>query len=103
QRQRVSEDDTSGPQGDYLDVPGAAAQPGAAPMTGNGGTTVTPYIITFRSFSSEISQVLANFAASPNGFIVKTINVQPASATPMNAMNGGMPGRMPEESIHPMQ
>ena len=41
---------------------------------------MTPYTVTFRAFSPEIAQVLAGFASSPHGFIVKSINVQPAGA-----------------------
>jgi hypothetical protein len=85
QRLRVSTDDATGPQGDYFD---------GQPTTGD-GMVITPYIITFRSFSSEIAQVLANFAHSPNGFVVKTLHVQPASAAPITAPptgGGGMAG-----------
>ncbi|MGH7975935.1 MAG: hypothetical protein ACREC8_04670, partial [Limisphaerales bacterium] len=53
----------------------------------------TPYAITFRCFSQDLAKVLSNFASSPNGFIVKGVNVQPAassaaSASPENAPAG---------------
>ncbi|HEU6449644.1 MAG TPA: Amuc_1100 family pilus-like protein [Verrucomicrobiae bacterium] len=103
QRQRVSDDDLNGPQGDYIIDNSGNATPGAAAVAG-GATTVTPYVVTFRSFSSEISEVLADFAASPHGFVIKNINVQPASAAPMGAMNPGIPGRgLGEEPERPMQ
>jgi hypothetical protein len=70
QRIRVSDDDTAGPQSDYInDVP-----------ANNNLATITPYVVTFRGFSGELASVLGGFAASPHGFIVKGINVQPAGA-----------------------
>ena len=68
QRVRVSPDDASGPQTDYL-----ADQPVTTEMA-----VMVPYQVTFRGFSAEIARVLEGFAASPHGFIVKTISVQPA-------------------------
>ncbi len=70
QRVRVSDDDVSGPQADYLDDHSVT----------NNLAVLTPYQITFRSFSPEIGEVLAGFASSPHGFIVKGINVQLAGA-----------------------
>jgi hypothetical protein len=61
QRVRVSDDDASGPQADYFDDHSVT----------NNLAVLTPYQITFRSFSPEIAQVLAGFASSPHGFIVK--------------------------------
>jgi hypothetical protein len=71
QRRRVSDDDTSGPAADYLDD---------TPVTSE-LAVLTPYQVTFRGFSQETAQVLAAFAASPHGFIVKTITIQPAGAS----------------------
>jgi hypothetical protein len=68
QRVRVSEDDAGGPQADYFDERSVT----------NNLAVLTPYQITFRSFSPEIGQVLAGFASSPHGFIVKSISVQAA-------------------------
>jgi hypothetical protein len=68
QRVRVSDDDANGPQADYFDGHSVT----------NNLAVLTPYQITFRSFSPEIAQVLAGFTSSPHGFIVKSINVQPA-------------------------
>jgi len=70
QRSRVSDDDLTGPQTDYL----------ADIAVTNELAVMTPYTVTFRAFSPEIGQVLAGFASSPHGFIVKSINVQPAGA-----------------------
>jgi hypothetical protein len=70
QRVRVSDDDASGPQADYLDDHSAT----------NNLAVLTPYQITFRSFGPEIGAVLAGFASSSHGFIVKGINVQLAGA-----------------------
>ena len=70
QRVRVSDDDANGPQADYFDDHSVT----------NNLAVLTPYQITFRSFSPEVGEVLAGFALSPHGFIVKSINVQPAGA-----------------------
>jgi hypothetical protein len=83
QRARVSDDDTAGPQADYLeDI-----------STTNNLAVLTPYQITFRSFSPEIGVVLAGFAASTHGFIVKGINVQPAGGA--GTMSPGPTGPAP--------
>lgn len=51
---------------------------------------LTPYQITFRCFSAELAQVLANFATSPYGFFVESINVEPiANLAEENAFGGG--------------
>ena len=71
QRFRVSPDDTGGPLTDYLDD---------QPVTNDLGI-LAPYQATFRAFSPEIARALEGFASSPHGFIVKTINVQPAAST----------------------
>lgn len=39
---------------------------------------ISPYEISVRCFSSEIAGVLAGFASSPHGLIVRAINVEPA-------------------------
>ena len=83
QRVRVSDDDANGPQADYFDNHSVT----------NNLAVLTPYQITFRSFSPEIAQVLAGFASSPHGFIVKSINVQLAGATA--AMSPETAGPMP--------
>jgi hypothetical protein len=70
QRTRVSEDDMNGPQSDYFEEYSVT----------NNLAILTPYQVTFRSFTPEIAHVLAGFAASPHGFVVKSINVQPAGA-----------------------
>src|SRR5208283_633796 len=61
----------------------------------------TPYQVAFRSFSPEVGEVLARLASSPNGFVVKSINVQLAGAYTAgspemgNPMAPNMPGMMP--------
>lgn len=70
QRLRVSADD-SGANAlatDYLDD---------QPLTTEQGV-LTPYQVTFRGFSPEIARVLGGFAASPHGFVVKAMSVQPS-------------------------
>ena len=72
-RERVSEDDARGPQTDYLPDKSVT----------NELAVMAPYEVTFLCFSSELASVLAGFASSPYGLIVKTINVDvaPADAT----------------------
>jgi hypothetical protein len=84
QRTRASADDAGGSQADYTDD-----QPAA-----NNLAVITPYTVVFRAFSPEIAQVLAGFASSPNCFIVKSINVQPAGDASVGTPTMGMePGR----------
>src|ERR1035437_259977 len=73
QRVRVSDDDTAGLQSDYIDQ---------HPTT-NELAILTPYRITFRSFTPELARVISGFAKSPNTFIIKSITVQPESAAPV--------------------
>src|SRR5215471_3950261 len=71
-RERVSKDDSSGPLTDYVDQKSVTNQLGV----------LTPYEITFRCFTPELALVLSGFASSPNAMIIKTINIEPAPATP---------------------
>jgi len=51
--------------------------------TTNELAVLSPYEITIRCFSSELAAVVAGFASSPYGLIVKTLNVEPGvTATP---------------------
>jgi hypothetical protein len=81
QRVRISEDDASGPQSDYFDGHSVT----------NNLAVLTPYQITFRSFSPEVGEVLAGFASSPHGFIVKSINVQLAGAVAATSPDAAAP------------
>jgi hypothetical protein len=86
QRLRVSADDALGSATESLDD---------QPLTTDLGV-LTPYQVTFRGFSPEIAHVLAGFAASPHGFIVKNIIVGPAGSTGANPADlGGYPGYPP--------
>jgi hypothetical protein len=100
QRVRVSDDDTAGPQADYVN---------GSPAT-NDLAIVTPYVVTFRSFSGELASVLAGFASSPHGFMVKGINVLPtemaapdtAPASPVTmaaTRRGGLPTVLDEKLL----
>jgi hypothetical protein len=91
QRVRVSEDDSNGPQADYLNDQSIT----------NNLTVLTPYEITFRSFSPEIGVVLAGFASSPHGFIVKGINVQLAGAGAEMSPNPRAPAPLPGAPLAP--
>jgi len=66
-RSRVSDDDSKGPQSDYLEL---------SPVT-NDLAVLVPYEVTFYGFSAEIAAVLSGFANEPHGFIVTTLNVEP--------------------------
>ena len=79
QRVRVSDDDTSGLQSDYIEQ---------RPVT-NELAIITPYVVTFRTFTPELAKVISGFAASANPFVVKSLTVQPASAV---AAPGGPEG-----------
>jgi hypothetical protein len=92
QRARVSDDDTAGPQADYLNDVSVT----------NDLAVLTPYTITFRSFSAELASVLANFAASPHAFVVKGVNISPAGMSPPpGAPPGGSPPVMPPPGTVP--
>lgn len=82
QRMRVSDDDIAGSQTDYIADAG----------TTNDTVITTPYAVTFRSFTPELAAVLAGFAASPNGFIVKGVNVAPADQAAQTAGYAGYGG-----------
>lgn len=71
-RERVSTDDQSGPATDYL----------GENSTSNALAVLTPFEVTFRCFSPELAAVLAGFASSPCGWIVKSINVEVAGTLP---------------------
>jgi len=53
---------------------------------------LAPYEVTFRSFSAELAEVLAGFANSRHGLIVRAINVEPvtASASPYGDATGSV-------------
>ena len=68
------------------------------PVTNN-LAVMTPYGVTFRGFSPELAQVLDGFAASPHGFIVKAINVQPASAARHRRVCQAPPGQPPATPV----
>lgn len=70
-RERVSPDDSSGPPADYHERKSVT----------NEMAVIATYDLSFRSFSGELAAVLAGFASSPHGMVVKTINVDPAPAT----------------------
>jgi hypothetical protein len=102
-RERVSPEDNSGPPTDYLDIHSET----------NDLAVLTPYEISFQSFSAELAAVVAGFANSPHAILVKSINVRPAAAgglleqpaemtyvprvyVPQTPAPGAIPGRMSE-------
>jgi hypothetical protein len=84
-RERVSEDDLRGPQTDYLPDKSVT----------NDLAVLSPYEITFRCFSQELAAVLAGFASSPYGLVVKTINVEMAPATATATEQAAVPSTQP--------
>jgi hypothetical protein len=86
-RLRVGEDDKSGPATDYLDLPGFT----------NDLAVSVPYEVTFRCFTPELAGVLAGFANSEYGLIVKGMNLEVAPAplmsdTPNSPVAVAVPG-----------
>jgi len=82
-REALSNDDTNGP--DYLPAGQATVSTPLAEMT--------PYEITFNCFSGELASVLGNFASSPYGLVVKSMDIEPADLG--GSMTGAIPGAMP--------
>lgn len=74
-RELVSDDDLKGPQTDYL----------LDKSVTNEQAVLSPYEVSFRCFSPELAAVLAGFASSPCGLMVKSMNVEsaPAVAAPV--------------------
>lgn len=71
QRERVSPDDMAGPATDYIDLHSET----------NELAILSPYQITFRSFTPELALALCGFAGSSHGIIVKSVNVEPSATT----------------------
>jgi hypothetical protein len=69
-RERVSTEDNTGPMSDYLDI-GTET---------NELALLTPYEVSFQSFSAELAAVVSGLANSPHAILVKGINVRPAAA-----------------------
>jgi len=79
----------------------AGKKPGTNDMV---GASIYGYEATFQCFSAELGEVIEGFVKSPNCYLVKTINVEPgsASATDVTAvaaapisLGGGMGGMDP--------
>lgn len=85
QRVRVSEDDAQGLQSDYTEE---------RPAT-NDLAILTPYVVSFRSFTPELAQVVSGFATSVNPFIIKSIIVQPAGANGAADQTAGVAPAVP--------
>ena len=62
---------------------------------------ISPFEVTFRSFSGELAQVMAQFANSPNGLIIKSISIEPAPTTGLGGMAMGDPNN-PNEVVNPL-
>jgi hypothetical protein len=91
QRVRVCDDDANGLQADYIDN---------RPVT-NDLAIITPYVLTFDTFSPELGKVLSGFAGSANGFIVKSVSVQPSNAAGSSPAAPNYPGQYPPGAAAP--
>jgi hypothetical protein len=80
-RERVSEDDSKGPQTDYLPEKSVT----------NELAVMSPYEVRFLCFSSELAAVLAGFASAPCGLMIKSINVESAPAAAPTVDQTGTP------------
>jgi len=80
-RERVSADDQAANATDYLMEQSRTNEQGI----------LTPYEVTLHCFSQELAAVLADFASSPYGFFVKTINVEPGPAVAATTDTGAAP------------
>lgn len=65
----------------------------------NDVAVLTPYEVTIRCFSSELGAVLAGFASSKHGLLVKAVNVEPAVAGA--AVDPYGMGMMSPETMYP--
>lgn len=74
-RVRVSPDDRTGPISDYLREPSVT----------NDLAVISPYEISFESFSAELADVISGFASSPHAIVIKGMNVEPAKTSPAAA------------------
>ena len=94
-RERASPDDSAGPQSDFL----------VDKSVTNDLAIITPYEITFKSFTTELAAVLSGFASSPYGMVVKSINVKSAPSAPPEQTPG--PGvayvAQPQPSYYPQR
>jgi hypothetical protein len=87
-RARVSRDDEeSSAASDYLAL---RIETNAAT-----GTVTSPYEMTFGCLSSDLALVLQGLGATPHGFIVKAIHVEPVAQVAANAPGVNPPGPNP--------
>jgi hypothetical protein len=89
QREMVSDNDTAGPQSDYLTDKTRTTDL----------TTVTPYMITFRCFSSDLANVMAKMATSEHCFVITGINVMPAGAAAAQGGESAAPAAAPTPGL----
>ena len=86
-RARVSKDDEeSSANSDYLAL--------KIETNATTGTVSSPYEFTFGCLSSELAAILEGMAASPHGFIVKAIQVEPTVESGTNAPAMTQPSRV---------
>ncbi len=92
-RERVpgSSDDLAGTPTDYLDLA----------STTNELAIITPYEVTFRCFTPELAGVLAGFARSPYGLLVKAINSEAAPASAFTDMAASQPIYYQQPAVAP--
>lgn len=70
QRERVTPDDSAGVATDYIDQHSETNELGI----------LSPYQVTLRCFTPELAQLLCGFGNNANGIVLKSVNVEPATA-----------------------
>jgi len=80
-RGRVTADDPPA-SNDYHELP---------PNRTNSGAAFSPYVTEFTALSTELAAVLEGFYKSPNGLLVKAIEVKPEDEKPAGAMAPNQP------------
>jgi hypothetical protein len=63
------------------------------------GTVTSPYEVTFHCLSTELATVIQGFLASTNGFVVKSVYVEPA--VEIAAAGAPGPGQPPPPNVAP--
>ncbi len=80
-RERVSPDDRTGPQSDYLRTLSVT----------NELAIISTYEVSFESFSAELAEVIAGFANSSKGLVIKDLYVGPAQESGAPGSRYGQP------------
>ena len=91
-RERVAPEDVNGPLSDYLNQKSVTNQL----------AILTPYQVKFRCFTPELASVLGGVSSSAYGFLIKTINVEPAPAPEAGPEPSPTPVYIPQQPQGPI-